>query len=44
LYKCADQTSHPHWAAWSAVNTLNFHVPDCFGAVQFMAAEPGERI
>jgi hypothetical protein len=40
LFKCADQTSHPHWAAWSAVDDLNFHLPHCFGKIEFMAAEP----
>ncbi len=40
LFKCADQTSHPHWAAWSAVDALNFHLPHCFGAIAFMAGEP----
>ena len=38
LFKCADQTSHPHWAAWSPVDDLNFHLPHCFGKLQFMAA------
>ena len=41
LFKCADQTSHPHWAAWSAVNALNFHLPECFGAIRFM---PGASV
>ena len=36
FYKCGDQTSHPHWAAWSAVDSLNFHLPDCFGWLNFM--------
>lgn len=40
LFKCADQTSHPHWAAWSEVDALNFHLPHCFGAIEFTAAEP----
>ena len=44
LFKCADQTSHPHWAAWSAVDALNFHLPHCFGAIQFMAAEAYEDV
>ena len=35
LYKCADETSHPHWAAWSPVDALNFHLPHCFGAFVF---------
>jgi len=33
FFKCADQTSHPHWASWSPVVKLNFHLPECFGNV-----------
>ncbi len=35
FYKCADGTSHPHWASWSPVKALNFHLPDCFGTIVF---------
>ncbi len=35
LYKCADGTSHPHWASWSPVDALNFHLPGCFGRLAF---------
>ena len=35
LYKCGDGTSHPHWASWSPVDALNFHLPHCFGALRF---------
>lgn len=35
FYKCADGTSHPHWAAWSPVRELNFHRPDNFGTIAF---------
>ena len=35
LYKCADGTSHPHWASWSPVDALNFHMPECFGTLVF---------
>jgi hypothetical protein len=35
LYKCGDRTSHPHWAAWSPVDALNFHLPRCFGTLRF---------
>ncbi len=35
LFKCADESSHPHWASWSPVDQLNFHRPDCFGTLQF---------
>jgi hypothetical protein len=43
LYKCGDDTSHPHWAAWAAVDELNFHLPRCFGTIRF-APEPTEGI
>jgi hypothetical protein len=36
LYKCGDKTSHPHWAAWSPVDELNFHLPRCFGRLRFV--------
>jgi len=39
FYKCGDATSHPHWAAWSPVDELNFHLPRCFGKILF--APPG---
>ncbi len=35
FYKCADDSSHPHWAAWSPVSKLNFHLPECFGQIVF---------
>jgi hypothetical protein len=35
LFKCADQTSHPHWASWNPVTAFNFHLPDCFGELVF---------
>lgn len=35
FYTCADGTSHPRWAAWSPVNKLNFHLPECFGEIVF---------
>src|ERR1035437_4153079 len=35
FFKCADETSHPHWASWSPVDELNSHRPDCFGAIRF---------
>lgn len=36
FYKCGDETSHPHWAAWSPVDALNFHLPRCFGVLKFV--------
>lgn len=35
FYKCGDETSHPHWASWSPVEELNFHMPRCFGTICF---------
>ncbi|MCF8069696.1 MAG: carbohydrate-binding family 9-like protein [Desulfobacterales bacterium] len=35
FFKCGDETSHPHWGAWSPVETLNFHLPRCFGVLKF---------
>jgi hypothetical protein len=34
-YKCGNETSHPHWGAWSPVKDLNFHLPECFGSIYF---------
>lgn len=36
VYKCGDETSHPHWAAWSPVPELNFHMPQAFGEFRFL--------
>ena len=31
FYKCADHSSHPHWASWAPIgDELNFHQPDRF--------------
>jgi len=36
FYKCADQSSHPHWASWSPIGAeLNFHQPKYFGTLEF---------
>ena len=35
LYKCADESSHPHWASWAPVDEFNFHRPNCFGTLRF---------
>jgi hypothetical protein len=35
LYKCADKTSHPHWASWKPITETNFHLPECFGEITF---------
>ena len=36
FYKCADHSSHPHWASWLPVGEpLNFHKPSHFGTIRF---------
>jgi len=37
FYKCADNTSQPHWLSWAPIDTPgpNFHRPDSFGALLF---------
>lgn len=37
LYKCADETSHPHWLTWSRVGRPQpeFHRPEWFGTLVF---------
>jgi hypothetical protein len=37
FYKCADDTSHPHWLTWSFVNRPkpDFHQPEYFGTLLF---------
>lgn len=37
LYKCGDQTSHPHWLTWSYIDlpAPDFHRPDFFGELVF---------
>jgi hypothetical protein len=39
FYKCGDETSHPHWLAWSPVEVLkpDFHRPERFGTLVFEA-------
>jgi hypothetical protein len=39
FYKCADETSHPHWLTWSPVNhpSPDFHRPGDFGMLEFCA-------
>jgi hypothetical protein len=35
-FKCADQTSHPHWASWAPIGVaLNFHQPSRFGSLEY---------
>jgi hypothetical protein len=35
LFKCGDDTSHPHWASSMPLPEKNFHLPDCFGTIVF---------
>ena len=37
LYKCADDTSQPHWLTWSKVDypEPRFHLPEFFGTLVF---------
>jgi len=37
MYKCADDTSHPHWLTWSPVHNPDpqFHMPKFFGIFAF---------
>ncbi len=37
FYKCADNTSHPHWLTWAPVNypRPKFHLPEFFGSLEF---------
>ena len=40
FYKCADNSSHPHWLTWSKVDYSrpNFHLPHYFGELEFGAS------
>ena len=36
FFKCADESSHPHWASWSPLGAeLNFHTPEYFQELYF---------
>jgi hypothetical protein len=37
FYKCADNTSHPHWLTWAKVDypKPKFHLPEFFGRLDF---------
>ena len=38
FFKCADESSHPHWASWAPLDADfagGFHRPDKFGALRF---------
>lgn len=38
LYKCGDQTAHPHYLSWSRIDldSPNFHCPEYFGRMLFI--------
>ena len=39
FFKCADESSHPHWASWNPIGPpLNFHVPAYFAPMVFETA------
>ena len=36
FYKCADETSHPHWASWAPLHgKTSFHLPGYFAPLRF---------
>lgn len=35
FYKCGGDEAYQHWASWSPVSELNFHLPECFGDLVF---------
>ncbi len=35
LYKCGDETSHPHWGTWAPIEGFTFHVPQYFAPWHF---------
>ena len=37
MYKCGDETKHPHYLSWSGINleTPDFHCPEFFGNLYF---------
>jgi hypothetical protein len=40
FFKCADDSSHPHWASWAPIGEeLNFHQPKYFGSLRFAPTE-----
>jgi hypothetical protein len=41
FYKCAGDTSHPHWISWSPVPKKNFHMPEHFGNIVLEDGENG---
>jgi hypothetical protein len=44
FYKCGNETSYPHWGAWSSVSALNFHTPADFGFLHFLRPDDHLRL
>jgi hypothetical protein len=43
FFKCADESSHPHWASWAPIGEeLNFHQPARFAPIHFAPCLPEE--
>ncbi|MCC7517929.1 MAG: carbohydrate-binding family 9-like protein [Verrucomicrobiae bacterium] len=45
LYKCGNDTSHPHWLTWAPVDfpKPQFHLPEFFGALEFVGDSRAEK-
>ncbi len=35
FYKCADESSHPHWGYFFPISKRNFHLPEEFQTIEF---------
>ncbi len=35
VFKCGDETSHPHWFTWQPLPKLDFHLPAYFSEITF---------
>ena len=35
LFKCGDDSGHPHWISAYPISALNFHLPECFQNIIF---------
>ena len=43
FYKCADESSHPHWGSWAPIGEkLDFHQPRYFAPLRFAANDERE--
>jgi hypothetical protein len=42
FFKCAEDSSHPHWASWAPIGeALNFHQPQYFAPLRFATVTGG---